>query len=517
MSGSLNHQNLLQLCLNLTESLPNQDRFERLLATVRQAILCDAVVLLKYHPQGVLRPLAQAGLTPDILGRQFKLEDHPRLRLICEANAPTRFPAHSELPDPYDSMLLASEGKLPIHACMGLPLVTRDELIGVLTLDSLNAGAFDEIPQRTLDLISAMAAATLQTATLLQQLEQRNRLDQALLREMNQEAIQKDGGQLIGDSEAIKTLKKNIELVAATDFKVLIEGETGVGKELVARHVHQLSTRNHRPLVYVNCAAIPENLIESELFGHRKGAFTGAHQTRNGKFLLADGGTLFLDEIGELPLTAQSKLLRVLQNQEIQPLGQDTVQQVDVRIIAATNRDLKAAVLKGEFREDLYHRLSVYPIHMPPLRQRHGDINLLAGYFTENTRRRMGLKQLTLSPEALSALSRYTWPGNVRELEHVISRAALIASSATPSLISRIEPKHLGLNPNQTTTTIPTIAEASLDIQPQPSLKEATEAFQRQLIIKALSQHNNNWAAAARTLDIDRANLVRLSKRLGIH
>lgn len=206
-------------------------------------------------------------------------------------------------------------------------------------------------------------------------------------------------------------MKADIDVVAPSQFNILIHGETGVGKELVARTIHQRSNRKRQPLVYVNCAAIPENLLESELFGHVKGAFTGADRARMGKFALADGGTLFLDEIGELPLSAQSKILRALQNHEIQPVGQDRVQTVDVRILAATNRDLKKEVEAGRFRADLYHRLSVYPIYVPPLRERKGDLSLLAGYFVEQARRKLGITQLKLHGDVLSQLIQYLGRG----------------------------------------------------------------------------------------------------------
>ena len=273
-------------------------------------------------------------------------------------------------------------------------------------------------------------------------------------------------------------------------------------------------------MVYVNCAAIPENLIESELFGHVRGAFTGADRDRVGKFTLAHGGTLFLDEIGELPLEAQGSLLRAIQNQEIQAVGKDKIEYVDVRIIAATNRDLKQEVAEKRFRADLYHRLSVFPIAVPPLRERNGDVLLLAGFFAEQLRRKFGLQQLTLSPNASEWLKAYRWPGNVRELEHVLSRAALLAKSNTNQGITRIEPMHLtGLVdafsvPKEPLQVSPDKTELVTDeIQ---DLKQATEDFQRQTIQQALDQAGLNWAQAARSLAMDRANLVRLAKRLGI-
>ena len=280
--------------------------------------------------------------------------------------------------------------------------------------------------------------------------------------------------------------------------------------------------------MYVNCAALPENLIESELFGHIKGAFTGADKTRAGKFSLADGGTLFLDEIGELPLSAQSKILRAIQNNEIQPVGQDNIEYVNVRIVAATNRDLKLEVEQGRFRSDLYHRLSVYPITVAPLRDRFGDVELLAGYFIEQTRRKLGIKQLKAATPVISYLDQYDWPGNVRELEHVVNRAALKASARQrDSKIVIIEQQDCGnlvsMHKDNSLKAISAIVlaesnEATLMTKDKPviNLRAATEHFQKELITKTLKEENSNWAAAARRLSTDRANLNRIAKRLDI-
>ncbi len=342
--------------------------------------------------------------------------------------------------------------------------------------------------------------------------------------ELNKDTLARGGHELIGESHCMLRLKKELNLVAASPFSVLIQGETGVGKELVARDLHLRSSRAEEPLVYVNCAALPENLIESELFGHVKGAFTGADKDRAGKFALADGGTLFLDEIGELPLAAQSKLLRALQSNEIQPVGQDEIQHVDVRVLAATNRDLASEVSEGRFRADLYHRLSVYPVQIPPLRQRHGDIGLLAGYFIEQSRRKLGVQQLKMADDVIDFLNAYAWPGNVRELEHVISRAALKASANYNShSIVKIEIQHCGellaeidAPPVKAKEMKPSDQAGATQIDSSLSLKLATAEFQRQRIRQALSQHEGNWSAAARELQTDRANLARLSRRLGV-
>ena len=255
-------------------------------------------------------------------------------------------------------------------------------------------------------------------------------------------------------------------------------------------------------------------MAESELFGHVKGAFTGAIHHRTGKFEMADNGTLFLDEIGELPLALQAKLLRVLQYGDIQRVGDDRSQRVDVRVLAATNRDLRQQVVAGAFRADLFHRLSVFPLHVPPLRERGSDIALLAGFFCEQSRVKMGLKQVVLSEAARVQLAQYGWPGNIRELEHAIYRAIVLARAGHPQGELVLLPQHFQLSGRadgafhepETLTQTP----------PSASLREATDEFQRVRIIAALAGNGNNWAASARQLGVDVANLHRLAKRLGV-
>ena len=234
-------------------------------------------------------------------------------------------------------------------------------------------------------------------------------------------------GRIIGESSALKKMLARVEAVAQTSASVLIQGESGVGKELVAHVIHARSARSGAPLVKVNCASIPGELFESEFFGHVKGAFTGAHRDRIGRFQLADGGTLFLDEVGEIPLDLQGKLLRVLQENEFEQVGSDRTRSVDVRVVAATNRDLDKAVEQGAFREDLYYRLSVFPIEVPPLRERDDDIVQLASHFVEKTCQDFGRRPLSLSREHLALMRQYDWPGNVRELNNVIERAVILS------------------------------------------------------------------------------------------
>ena len=317
---------------------------------------------------------------------------------------------------------------------------------------------------------------------------------------------------ILGQSQVLRQLLDELAVVAHTELPVLLQGETGVGKELFARRLHRQSQRCHRPLVHVNCAALPEALAESELFGHVRGAFSGASHDRAGRFDAANGGTLFLDEVGELPLSIQAKLLRTLQNGEIQRLGADRPLHVDVRIIAATNRHLPDSVRDGLFRADLYHRLSVYPVQIPALRERGDDILLLAEHFVELNRARLGLRGLCLSPAARRALRGYAWPGNVRELEHVISRAALklLCRAASHPGMS-LEPQWLGLG--DATPVLEPPALPGTAFQP---LAAAVDACQRDKIRQALAHCTGNWASAARLLGVDSSNLHKLARRLGL-
>ncbi|HCH79090.1 MAG TPA: nitric oxide reductase transcriptional regulator NorR, partial [Pseudomonas sp.] len=306
------------------------------------------------------------------------------------------------------------------------------------------------------------------------------------------------------------------QVVADSELPVLLLGETGVGKELFARWLHRHSRRRNKPLVHVNCAALPESLAESELFGHVKGAFSGATTDRPGRFDAANGGTLLLDEVGELPLTVQAKLLRTLQNGEIQRLGADKPRQVDVRIIAATNRNLRESVRDGHFRADLYHRLSVYPAPIPPLRERGNDVLILAGHFLELNRARLGLRSMRLSPAAERALLAYSWPGNVRELEHVVSRAALrlLSRGASRSEILTLEPDLLDLDSHAVGVVAAQVADEPVVADEVLPLRYTVDAAQRQAIVRALEASGENWAQAARLLDVDPSNLHKLARRL---
>jgi anaerobic nitric oxide reductase transcription regulator len=472
-----------------------------------------------------LVPLATHGLAPEVMGRRFSRRGHPRLDVVVTRGAPVRFPADSALPDPYDGLLLADPGATrDVHACLGCPLIEGDTVIGLLTADAFEPGAFDELDEGFLRMLGALAGAALRTGRLIEALEASSRHHQQVARALQRDAVLRDGGShIIGTSAPIQRVRSEIELVAPTNFAVLITGETGVGKELVARAIHQHSARAEHPLIYVNCAALPETIVESELFGHLRGAYTGATADRAGKFEIANKGTIFLDEIGELPLSVQPKLLRALQEGEIQRVGSDKLLRVDVRVVAATNRDLAREVDARRFRADLFHRLNMYPIHVPPLRERRSDIPLLAGFFLDLYRRRLGLGPVRLDEPARQALSVADWPGNVRELDHLLGRAVLRASAAAareaPIAIRR---EHLQLEASAARAPTQPDREpaASSGEAPLPfagmTLKAAVEETKRMMILRALEQNAGNWAAAARALGMARSNLHPMAERLGL-
>lgn len=501
---------------DLVAELPAAVRLQRLVNTVREGFGCGAVVLLQQHGE-VLVPLAAVGLVPDALGRRFEIARHPRLAALLSRREPTWFDPDSLLPDPYDGLLDDSPGEpLPVHDCMGVSLHIEGALWGVLTLDTLQSGAFDEAARLRLQSLVPLVEAFVR----ISRLEQENRAlrlaradDRPVLAGGVEEGV-------IGRSVAIVRLLEELGVVADSELPVLLTGETGVGKDVFARWVHGHSPRAKQPLIHVNCAALPETLAESELFGHVKGAFSGATADRSGRFDAAHGGTLFLDEVGELPLSIQAKLLRTLQNGEIQRLGADKPLQVDVRIIAATNRNLAEAVAAGSFRADLYHRLSVYPVPIPPLRERGADVLLFAGHFIELNRTRLGVRSLRLSGAAEEALMTYGWPGNVRELEHVISRAALktLGRSGSRQAILTIEPQLLDLSFTTAASKRSNAMLASPDAETAQlmPLRQSTDAHQRQLLRLALEQGGGSWAAAARVLDVDPSNLHKLARRLGL-
>ncbi len=517
MTTSSPFELLLNIALDLNLSLTAGDRYERLVTSVAGTLHCDAAVLFRVSGEKLL-PLYAHGLRAEGLGQTYLRREHPRLDLICGSREPTRFPADSPLPDPFDGLLADAHGIEKIHACLGCPLWVEDELVGVLSLDAREPNAFDSFEDRFLAALCALTAAVMRTSNLIDALERHARQQDLVARDLVREAGRRQGRLLLGNTPNMVRLREEIALYARSDFPVLILGETGTGKELVVRELHGRSPRAGQPLIYVNCAALPESIAESELFGHVKGAFTGAGAGRAGKFEVANGGTLFLDEIGELPLPLQPKLLRALQEGEIQRVGSDRTTYVDVRILAATNRNLTAEVERGRFRADLFHRLDVCRIQVPALRERKADIALLAGHFSDRTRRRLGLGPVRITPEAMDLLAEGDWPGNVRELENVLSRSILLASERNPAGESiQVTPDLLGIRGERPVSTPRKEPPAPATRQAAPlRLREAVDRFQRERIRKALDASGGNWAAAARELGMHRSNLHHLARRLGM-
>jgi two-component system, NtrC family, nitrogen regulation response regulator NtrX len=311
---------------------------------------------------------------------------------------------------------------------------------------------------------------------------------------------------MIGDSYVMARLREQVAMAAPTNGRVLIFGENGTGKELVARNIHALSRRRSGPFVEVNCAAIPEELIESELFGHVRGAFTGAVADRRGKFELAHGGTIFLDEIGDMSLKTQAKVLRVLQEQVMEAVGGSTRIRVDARVLAATNKDLPAEIRAGRFREDLYFRLNVVPIFVPPLRERVEDIPLLADHFMAMLAREYGRRPKTFEPDAIATMQRYAWPGNVRELRNLVERLMIMVPG------DRVSVRDLSFL-EQTPAPPPAADARPAAIVP---LHDARDEFERQYILRALAAQQGNISRTAEVLGVERSNLYRKMRAFGI-
>jgi two-component system, NtrC family, nitrogen regulation response regulator NtrX len=309
---------------------------------------------------------------------------------------------------------------------------------------------------------------------------------------------------IVGDSIPMKALRQQIGLMAPTNGRVLIYGESGTGKELVAHAIHGQSLRKDETFVEVNCAAIPEDLIESELFGHHKGSFPGAAVDKEGKFQKANGGTLFLDEVGDMSLKTQSKVLRTLEEQRFAPVGGEEAITVDVRVIASTNKDLEEEISRGNFREDLFYRLNVIPFFVPPLRERKEDIPLFARHFLKELASTYGRKPREITDEAIDVLMRYTWPGNVRELRNVIERIVIMNPTTT-----RFERKHLPPLVYRDGTRRPSKTEFS-------TLQQARDAYERDFILKKLDENHGNVSRAAESLGLERSHLYRKMKSLGI-
>jgi formate hydrogenlyase transcriptional activator len=395
-----------------------------------------------------------------------------------------------------------------VQSLCWLPLTTANQRLGALVFTSKQPATYDRADVHFLQHVVNQVAVAVENALAFQEiraLKDKLAEEKAYL----EEEIQHDAGDIVGESAPLREVLRNVRTVAPTESTVLVCGETGTGKELIARAVHDLSPRKGRTLVKLNCAAIPTGLLESELFGHEKGAFTGAIAQKIGRFELANQGTLFLDEVGDIPLELQPKLLRVLQEQEFERLGGTRTIKVNVRLVAATNRDLAQMVAGGQFRSDLYYRLNVFPLLLPPLRERRDDIPRLVRHFTQRFARRMGRRIETIPSPVMDALVCYPWPGNVRELQNVIERAVIL--SRGPALevsLADLQPSAAGRPPAPTGASAPAAAA-------RVTLSDA----EREHILGAL--RDTNWIVggprgAAARLGMKRSTLHGKMKRLGI-
>jgi transcriptional regulator with GAF, ATPase, and Fis domain len=439
------------------------------------------------------RPRAPSGPVP-VARSVFRKVIHERAALLA-ADAPSE--SFSS-----ESLLGAS-----IRSTIAVPLWRGETILGVLQVDNRDVPKmFDTADVDVLAVLAANASLAVDNARLIRRLvaaEERLKKENAFLK--GKERERRANVEIVGQSRAMRELLGQLDKVVDTRVTVLIEGETGTGKELVASAVHYRSRRRDKLFVAQNCAALPENLLESELFGHRRGAFTGASEDKRGLFDIADGGTLFLDEVTEMPLTLQPKLLRALQEGEIRPLGSTSSKHVDVRIVAASNRDLDRAVSAGRFREDLYYRLKVFPLRVPPLRERREDVPVLANHFLRRYTRELNKTIAGFSQQALELLAAHDWPGNVRELENEVQRLVIQADPGdfiTPALLSpRVR---------RVDSIVSNSGAAG------GTLKEMVEQVEKYFILEALRDHGNNKTSAAKTLGITREGLHKKLRQLKI-
>ncbi|HET6437108.1 MAG TPA: sigma-54-dependent Fis family transcriptional regulator, partial [Anaeromyxobacter sp.] len=390
----------------------------------------------------------------------------------------------------HDSEWSGSSSVVNLKLCsvMCAPLMEKGDVFGVIYLGNDNVvSLFDDRALEVLTVFTAQASLLVQNAMLLDALRRENL-------SLKEAISSKQYGELIGSGASMREVYRRIEKVAGTDISVLVTGETGTGKEVVAREIHRRSHRAAGPFVAVNCGAIPEALLESELFGHVKGAFTGAIATRVGRFQAAHGGTLFLDEIGDMPAALQVKILRALQERAVTKVGDSRPEPVDIRVIAATNRVLEEEIRKGTFREDLYYRLNVVSIQLPPLRDRGEDLAVIAKYFLQRCAREFGVKVRGFTPGALVAMRKYAWPGNIRELENRMKKAVVLADKALVSA------EDLDLRPEV--------------LEPILPLAQAKEEFQKRYINEVLERNAGNRTKTAKDLGVDPRTIFRHLEKL---
>jgi formate hydrogenlyase transcriptional activator len=483
--------------------------FHELAGRLRQVVRFDFLALVLHEAATNtmrLHVLETSEPVPGSFGIVLSVEDDPA-GLVWQTQQPLitssadelrRWPGLLERVRPYG-----------VQSCCWLPLTTARRRLGALVFTCKQPSVYDAADVGFLQLVANQVAVAVENALAFQEIAAAFREIEALKEQLAKEnayleeeaRTEHNFGEIVGRSAALRRVLKQVETVAPTGSTVLIRGETGTGKELIARALHDLSPRRERTFVKLNCAAIPTGLLESELFGHERGAFTGAVSQKVGRFELAHQGTLFLDEVGDIPPELQPKLLRVLQEQEFERLGGTKTIKVDVRLVAATHRDLAAMVAEGRFRQDLYYRLNVFPLVLPPLRERPEDIPRLVRHFTQQFARRMGRRIETIPSAVMDALVRYPWPGNVRELQNVIERAVIL--SPGPSL--QVPPGDLQ----------PAATQASAPASAAVSLADA----EREHILGALRETGGVLGGpegAAARLGMKRSTLYKKMKKLGI-
>src|SRR5712664_671467 len=500
---------LLELTNHVVSNLEFRDLLRAVVASTRRVMGCDGVgIALPNSDNTHLRIYAldfpfkdasrqEESLVPmdeDVSGEVFRTG-----KLWCGSVQEAR------------RLGMKDTAQAEIGTVCNLPLVSRGRVLGTFGVVKYQDNAFNSDDMEFLTQIGNQVAIAVENALAFGQIrELKDKLAREKLYLEDEIRSEMNFAQIVGKSASLRRVLKQVETVAPTDSTVLIYGDTGTGKELIARAIHDLSPRRSKPFVKLNCAAIPTGLLESELFGHEKGAFTGAIAQRIGRFEVANGGTIFLDEIGEIPLELQTKLLRVLQEREFERLGSSRTLRTDARLIAATNRDLEAMVAEQKFRSDLFFRLNVFPVHVPPLRERHGDIPLLVRHFTQQFSRRMNRVIQTIPSAAMDALSRYHWPGNIRELQNVIERAVIISTG--PAL--NIDISDLKFSKADLPAKKPSSPKST-----NGALHSILEETERQEILKALKE--SNWVVsgpngAAAHLSMKRSTLQLRMQKLGI-
>jgi formate hydrogenlyase transcriptional activator len=511
-----NKNERLELMLDLTNRLVSKLELRELLRSIAGAIRpvlhCDVVGVVLADTNG--KELRVEGLdfaeSKGFLREEMTIPWHSDAGVVYRTGRPLLLQGENQpLPANPDYDLKSLEG---IKCSCLLPLVTGERVLGVLGVSRRTTTPFSDDEVSVLTQVANQIALAVENALAYSEIrELKDQLSKEKLYLEDEIRAGMNFAQIIGSSASLRKVLKRVETVAPTDSTVLIHGETGTGKELVARAIHDLSPRRAKPFVKLNCAAIPTGLLESELFGHEKGAFTGAIAQRIGRFEVANGGTIFLDEVGEIPLELQTKLLRVLQEREFERLGSSRTLRTDARLIAATNRDLEGMVSEQKFRSDLFFRLNVFPVHVPPLRERHGDIPILVRHFTQQFSRRMNKVMETIPSTAMDALCRYHWPGNIRELQNVVERAVIISVGPVLQFDAGDLKCSKGSHAQEGATNSKSETKGALN----DILKET----QREQILKALE--DCNWVVAgpdgaAARLGMKRSTLHLRMQKLGI-